>query len=56
MVTSGAYSRKKCMKSPPIRFALAFDFESKTQLERVSKGKPSGLLGLAIRNEGKKVC
>jgi len=28
---------------------------SKTQPERVSKGKPSSLLGLAVSDEGKKV-
>jgi hypothetical protein len=34
---------------------VAFDFDCKTQLERVSKGKPSSLSGLVVSKEGKQV-
>ncbi len=40
------------MKGPPIGFALALPSNSKTQLERVTKGKSSSLLGLVISDEG----
>ncbi len=36
--------------------ALALPLNSKTQLERVSKDKPSSLLRLAVGDEGKKFC
>jgi hypothetical protein len=42
------------LKGPPIGFALALPSNSKNQLERVSKEKPSSLLGLVISDEGKK--
>ncbi len=42
------------MKGPPIGFALALPSNSKTQVERVSKDKPSSLLGLVICDKGKK--
>jgi hypothetical protein len=35
--------------------ALALPSNSKTQLERVTKGKPSSLLGLVVSDEGKNV-
>jgi hypothetical protein len=54
LVTPGAYPRRKHLKGPAIGFALALPSNSKTQLERVSKGKPSSLLGLIISEEGKK--
>ncbi len=50
----GAYPRRKHLKGPPIGFALALPSNSKTQLERVSKGKPSSLLGVIVSDEGKK--
>ncbi len=34
--------------------ALALPSNSKTQLERVSKGKPSNLLSLVVSDKGKK--
>jgi len=42
------------MKVPPIGFALALPSNSKTQLERFSKGKPSSSLGLVVSDEGEK--
>jgi len=54
-VTPGAYPRRKHWKGPPlIGFALALPSNSKTWLERVSKGKLSSLLGLVISDKGKK--
>jgi hypothetical protein len=41
------------MEGPPIGFALALPSNSKTQLERVSKGNPSSLLGLVISDKEK---
>jgi hypothetical protein len=35
-------------------FALALPSNYKNQMERVTKGKPSGLLDLVISDEGKK--
>jgi hypothetical protein len=49
----GAYPRRKNLKGPSIGFALALLSNSKTQLERVSKGKPSSLLGLIVSDKGK---
>jgi hypothetical protein len=54
LVTPGDYPRRKHLKGPPIGLALALPSNSKTQLERVSEGKPSSLLGLVISDEGKK--
>jgi hypothetical protein len=54
MVTPGACPRRKDLKAPPIGFALALPSNSKTRLERVCKGKPSGLLGLIVSDEEKK--
>ncbi len=42
------------MKGPPIGFVLALPSNSKTQLERVTKGKTSSLLGLVVSDKGKK--
>jgi hypothetical protein len=42
------------LKGHSIGFALALPSHSKTWLERVSKDKPSSLLGLNISDEGKK--
>ncbi len=42
------------LKGTPIGLALALPSNSKTWLERVSKDKPSNLLGLDISDEGKK--
>jgi hypothetical protein len=42
------------LNGPPVGLALALPSNSKTSLERVSKGKPSSLLGLTISDEGKK--
>jgi hypothetical protein len=50
----GAYPRRKHMKSASIGLARALPSNSKTSLERVSKDKPSSLLGLVIGDEGKK--
>jgi hypothetical protein len=47
-------SLPKKEKGPPVGFALAVPPNSKTQLERVIKGKPSSLLGLVVSDEGKK--
>ncbi len=49
-----ANPRRKPLKGPPIGFALALPSNSKAQQERVSKGKPSSLLGLIISDEGTK--
>ncbi len=54
VVTPGAYPRGKHLKGLPIGFAMALLSNSKTQLERVSKGKPSSLLGLIVSDEGRK--
>jgi hypothetical protein len=54
MVAPGAYPRRKQLKGPPIGFALALPSNSKTQLEKVTKSKPSSLSGLVISDEGKK--
>ncbi len=35
-------------------FAVALPSNSKTRPERVTKGKPSSLVGLAVSDEGKK--
>jgi hypothetical protein len=56
LVTPGAYPRRKHQKGSSIGFALALPSNSKTLLERVSKGKPSSSLGLVISDEGKKSC
>jgi hypothetical protein len=53
LVTPGAHPVRKHLKVPPIGLALALPSNFKTQLERVSKGKPSSLLGLVISDEGK---
>ncbi len=50
----GAFSRRKHLKGAPIGLALVLPSNSKTGLERVSKDKPSSLLGLVINDEGKK--
>ncbi len=42
------------MNGAPIVLALALPSNSKTWLERVSKDKPSSLLGLVISGKGKK--
>jgi hypothetical protein len=42
------------LKGAPIGLALAIPSNSKTRLERVSKGKTPSLLGLIISDEGKK--
>jgi hypothetical protein len=54
LVTPGVYPRRKHLKGPPIGLALALPSNSKTRLERVSKVKPTSLLGLFISDEGKK--
>ena len=54
LVAPGAYPRGKHLKGPPIGFAQALSSNAKTQMERVTKGKPSSLLSLVISNEGKK--
>jgi hypothetical protein len=46
---------KKKLKGAPIGLALALPSSSNNQLERVTKGKPSSLLGLNVSDEGKKV-
>jgi hypothetical protein len=53
--TPGAYPRRKHLKGASIGLALALPSNSKTLLERVSKGKPSSLLGLVVSDEEKKV-
>jgi len=53
-LTPGAYPRRKHLKGAPIGLALALPLNSKTWLERVSKDKPSSLLGLVINDERKK--
>ena len=45
---------KEASEGAPIGLALALPSNSKTRLERVSKEKPSSLLGLVISDEGKK--
>jgi hypothetical protein len=54
LVTPGAFPRRKHLKGPPIELALALPSNSKAQLERVSKDKPSCLLGLFVSDEEKK--
>jgi hypothetical protein len=54
LVAPGAYPRRKHLKGPPIGSALALPSNSKTQLERVTMGKPYSLLGFVISDEGKK--
>ncbi len=54
LVAPGAYPRRKHLKGLPFGFALALPSNSKTQLERVTKGKPSSLLGLVVSDEGNK--
>jgi hypothetical protein len=54
LVTPRAYPRRKLLKGAPIGLALALPSNSKTLLERVSKDKPSSLLGFIISGEGKK--
>jgi hypothetical protein len=49
----GAYPRRKHLKGAPIGLALALPSNSKKLLERISKGKPSSLLGLVVSDEGK---
>ncbi len=46
--------KKEASEGPPIMFALALPSISKTQLERVSKGKHSSIFGLIDSDEGKK--
>ncbi len=46
--------KKDHLKGAPIELALALPSNSKTLLERVSKDKPSSLLGLVVSDEGKK--
>ncbi len=53
-LTFAGNTTRKHLKGPPIGFALALPSNSKTWLERVSKGKPSSLLGLIISDKGKK--
>jgi hypothetical protein len=53
LVTPGACPRRKHLKGPPIGFALALLTNSKTWLERVSKDRPSNLLGLIVSDKGK---
>ncbi len=53
-VTPGAYPRRKHLKGAPIGLTLALPSNYNTWLERVSKDKPSSLLGLVISDEGKK--
>ncbi len=48
-----AYPRRKHLKGPPIGFALALPWNSKTWLERVSTGKPSSLLDIIVSDERK---
>jgi hypothetical protein len=55
LVTPGAYPRRKHLKGALIGLALALPSNSKTWLERVSREKPSSLLGLVISDEEKKV-
>jgi hypothetical protein len=55
MVPPGAYPRRKQLKGAANGLALALSSNSKTWLERVSKEKPSSLLGLIISDEGKKI-
>jgi len=50
--TPGACPRSKHLKG--FGLALAMPSNSKTWLKRVSKDKPSSLLGLIVGNEGKK--
>jgi hypothetical protein len=54
LVTSGVYPRRKHLKGPSIGLAPALPSNSKTRLERVSKGKPSSLLDLVISDEEKR--
>jgi hypothetical protein len=54
LVAPGAYPRRKHLKGTPIGLALALPSNSKNWLERVSKDKPSSLLGLIDSDEGKK--
>jgi hypothetical protein len=54
LVASGAYPRRKHLKGPPIGFALALPSNSKTRLERGTKGKPYSFLGLVVSDKGKK--
>ncbi len=54
LVPPGAYPRRKHLKGTSIELALALPSNSKTWLERVSKDKPSSLLGLVVGDEGKK--
>jgi hypothetical protein len=53
-VTPGACPRRKHLKGPPIELALSLPSNSKARLERVSKDKPSCLLGLVVSDEEKK--
>ncbi len=46
--------KSKHLKGPTIGFALALPSNSKTWLGKVTKGKPSSLLGLVVNDEGKK--
>ncbi len=46
--------KRKYLKGAPLGLPLALPKISKTWLERVSKDKPSILLGLVVSNEGKK--
>ncbi len=52
--TPCAYPRRKHLEGAPIGLAQALPSNSKTWLERISKGKPSSLLGLIISDKGQK--
>ncbi len=54
LVTPGPYPRRKHLKGAPIGLALDLPSNSITLLERVSKDKPSSLLGPIVSDEGKK--
>jgi hypothetical protein len=54
LVKPEACPRRKHLKGAPIGLALALPSNFKTRLERVSKDKPSSLLGLIVSDEGKK--
>jgi hypothetical protein len=53
LVTPRACPRRKHLKDPPIELALALASNSKAQLERVYKDKPSCLLGLIVSDKEK---
>jgi hypothetical protein len=45
-------AKKEHLKGPPIGFTMTLPSNSKTRLDKVSKGKPSSLLGLVVSDEG----